>query len=299
MQSRDDRQVLEEAVRLFLQLEAAPDNAAFQAERDAFISRGEQERAAYSKALEGWKAAGVRPRKTGLKTVLLVAFCTAVAWYGAEPLRISLLADMSAGLSTSQSNLKSGDVVFLDAGSAIVDDTGPDETLRSVTVLKGAAFFDVIPSERTFRVTLGDISAEAIGTAFETAFIEDTLAVEVEEGIVRVTGPSDTWLLEAGTRLEWSGVGDVVLTEVSTAEVALWRQDQLIAKTMPVDQVIDILDRRISGDVFVVGGGLAGRTVSGSFDLSDPIGSLNILAATQNARVLPGQPVATFLIPRD
>lgn len=295
----NDKRILEEAVRLFLELEAAPEDRALQRERDTFLARGEAERAAYRKAVTGWTATGIKPRRNRLGIAVAVAILGAAALYGAEPLRIALLADVSTGLETAQGSLTSGDRVYLDAGTAIIDATAPEESVRAVTVLRGAAFFDVRKDARPFRVSLGEILVEAVGTAFETSIIDDSLSVEVAEGVVRVTGPEETWQLQAGERLHWSGGSGTLLPEVAPADVASWRQDQLTVQNMPVAQLVDILDRRIAGDVVVVGNGFAGRTVSGSFDLSDPTGALEILAATQDARIVPARPFATLLIPRN
>ena len=299
MSGPKDKQVLEEAVRLFLQLEASPNDQTLQEERDAFLARGDAERTAYKKAIAGWQATGIKPKSKKLSIFILMAVLGSAALYGAEPLHIALMADISTGLEPAEDSLSSGDFVFLDAGSAIVDNTAFEEQVRSVTVLKGAAFFDVAASERPFRVTLGEIKAEAIGTAFETSFQGDSLSVDVEEGIVRVTSQTQTWQLEAGDRFLWSDGAGALLPEVAASDVASWRQDQLIVQDMPVAQVADILDRRIRGDVLLIGNTFADRTVSGSFDLSDPVGALNVLAATQNARLVAGRPLVTLVIARD
>lgn len=298
MDNPEHKQILEDAVRLFLKLEANPDDDALQAELDTFLARGDAERTAYKKTVAGWKATGVKPPNTKLGLVAAVVAIGLGALYGADPLRTALLADLSTGLETSQNTLKSGDIVFLDAGSAVVDETNPEKEDRSVTVLHGAAYFDVAQDGRRFHVTLGDVTVEAIGTAFETAFVDDAISIEVSEGIVRATSPDQTWHLNAGDTLLWSKERGAQVSEIETDLVAAWRGDQLIVQNMAIEQVVDILDRRIRGDVVLVGRSFANKTVSGSFDLSDPLGALNVLAATQNARIVPGRPFATLLIPR-
>ena len=299
MKTPTEKQILEEAVRLFLQLEASPDNQAFLAERESFLARGEKERAAYRKAIAGWQATGIKPRSKKPIIAILAAVLGAAAFYSAEPLRIALLADISTGRQTSQGSLNSGDLVFLDAGSALVDNTEPGGQIRATQVLKGAAFFDVTRQDRPFRVTLGEITVEAIGTAFETSFQGDNLSVAVAEGIVRVTGPTQSWQLDAGDRFLWSDGAGAMLPEVEPSAVATWRQDQLVVQNIPVRQVADILDRRIAGDVVLLGSGFDGKTISGNFDLTDPIAALKVLAATQNATIVPGRPVVTLLLARD
>lgn len=298
MSQSDDKHLLEIAVRLFLQLEDAPDNAEFIAERDAFLAKGQAERDAYQKAVAGWKATGIKPRKNILGIAVLVAALGAGALYVAEPLRIAWMADISTRFETAQDNLKSGDVVFLDAATAITDATDPDAEVRSVTLLQGGAFFDVTQDERLFRVNLGEITVEVIGTAFETSLLDDRTSVDVAEGIVRVIGPTQSWQLEAGERLEWSQSTGGRVTDITPTLVATWRQDQLVAENMRVSDIASILDRRIAGDVMIIGSDLANKTVSGNFDLSDPIGALQVLAATQNARLVPGRPFVTLLVAR-
>lgn len=299
MDDPDNKRILEEAVRLFLQLEASPNDTSIQAEKDAFLARGDAEKAAYEKAVVGWKATGIKPRNNTTGIVILAMGIVFATLFVAEPVRIALIADQSTGLEPSQSKLKSGDVAYLDAGSAIVDDTEPEHDVRTVEVLKGAAFFEVAKDDRPFRVMLEDIQIDVVGTAFETAIVHDMLTVDVAEGIVSVANGAETWQLEAGDRLVWSKDDPVLVTDIAATSVANWRQDQLAVENMLVTQVVDILDRRIPGDVMIVGDGFANKTISGNFDLSDPIGALNILAATQNARIVSARPLGTLLIPRN
>lgn len=299
MDAPGKKPILEEAVRLFLQLEESPDDVSFQAERDAFLARGEAERAAYQKAIVGWQATGIKPRNNFTGIAILGVGLVLAAFFAAEPMRIALIADHSTGLEPSQNTLISGDVAYLDAGSAIVDDTEAEHDVRSVEVLKGAAFFEVANDDRPFRVTLGDIRIDVVGTAFETAMLNDMLTVEVAEGIVNVASGAETWRLEAGDRFVWSQGNAVLITSIAATSIASWRQDQLAVENMPVTQVVDILDRRISGSVVIVGNDFGNKTISGNFDLSDPVGALNILAATQNARIVSGRPFGTLLIPQN
>jgi hypothetical protein len=84
----------------------------------------------------------------------------------------------------------------------------PDAAIRTVhveakrvevEVLRGAVRFSVTPNgHRHFRVLADEVEVSVLGTVFEVALGIDHVAVAVERGRVRVTGPGDRRVLSTG-----------------------------------------------------------------------------------------------------
>ncbi|MEL7139935.1 MAG: FecR domain-containing protein [Pseudomonadota bacterium] len=294
---QNEDEVLERAVQLFLRLRDRPDDHAILAERDAFLARGPAERAAYEKAQNAWRATS-HPRRGGpLKLILLIAAAGAGAMLLAEPIRIATLADLSTDREPEGARLASGDAVTLDAGSALVDESGDGD--RDVELLRGAAYFDVAPDGRPFLVSVDDVEIEVLGTAFEVAVIEDEVAVTVGEGEVEVRTDGASRQLEAGDRLTRTDDGALSVTEVDLDDVATWRRGQLIVDGMTVAQVAAVIDRRLPGQIVILDSALAEARVAGTFDLENPLNALRTLAAIHGATVYAAPPLMTVMIPQD
>lgn len=295
---REDRAaLLDEAALIFVQLREAPLDPALLAERDAFVARSAEARDAYAKIERGWQLSGGRRRMPPVIVLALaIGFGTAV-YLGATPLRLYFAADVTTGVEAERTALISGDIAHLDAGSAIADNT--EGGVRAVTLLDGAAVFEVAESAEPFVVSVGDANVTVRGTVFETAIEQDGFSVSVAEGSVEVTLSPTKWTLERGSRLDWSPANGAVVTPVAPDDVAAWRRGQLVVKDMPLGDIIEILDRRVRGDVLVLGTALAGTRISGNFDLTNPQSAIRALAAIAGADVYWGAPIATVLMRLD
>lgn len=291
-----DTRLLDEAALIFVQLRDAPQDPEFLAQRDVFLARGAAEKAAYAKIEASWRVSGGRTRST-LRIVLplLIALGAAVT-LGFEPARIHLQADAITGRVQEDIQLASGDQAYLDAGSALVDDT--QTGTRSVTLLRGAALFEVAPEDRPFQVLLGEVEVTVRSTIFETVTDKDRASVRVAEGAVDVRAGGQTWLLLDGQRLDWSPQTGGILSQTAASEIAPWRLERLTVTDMTVAEIIDALDRRVSGRIFVLSPDLAEVKISGSFDLGDPNSALRSLAAITDARLIPAGPFGALLIAR-
>lgn len=70
--------------------------------------------------------------------------------------------------------------------------------------MREAAFFYVETDSGSFEVTVGDMTARAMGTAFEVADLDDLTVVAVREGRVEVRAGGEVWMLHADERLLWT-----------------------------------------------------------------------------------------------
>lgn len=294
MNADQKTKLLEEAALIFVQMREAPDDAALLDQRDEFLGRGPEARAAFEKVQKGWAVSGGRKTRRA-STILSLFLLAGMAWYfGVKPAQDLFVADVSSGLQTQQIYLKSGDGAVLDADTALVDDS--DNGVRSVRLLRGAALFDVAPDARPFVVTLGEAEIRVRGTVFETAYLRGTVAVAVAEGSVDVTINGSTVRLAAGERLDWTSDGGPIERQIALADIASWREAQLVVTDTSVAEVVEIIDRRLPGNVVIAGSDLAATRISGRFDLRNPDSALRVVAAITGARFYSGAPVASVLV---
>ncbi|MEM9911610.1 MAG: FecR domain-containing protein [Pseudomonadota bacterium] len=302
MSDQEPKELFRHATRIFMRLREDPDCKDAQDARDAFIARGDAERKAYDGVLKAWKATGVKqPDKaavTGKTTssMVVIAALILTGYMAYSPLRTILLADFRSELTTSSRTLASGDRVDLDASSALQDNTGG--AARDVELLAGSAFFAVEAGEVPFTVSVGDVDVRVVGTAFETTLFADSVSVTVQEGLVDVVRGETRWELAAGDRLTINDSQAAVLEDVDGEAVASWRMDRLAMDDMTLQQVAEILDRRLPGRVIVVGDRLSNATVTGSLDLSNPGRALRALAAPYGGQVVTVTSLLAVLYPR-
>lgn len=291
------RELTRQAADIFLQLRDDPDNAELQARRDEFRARGKDECEAYDDLAKTWKASGVMHAPKKLRSLILF-FCgligaSAIAY---EPIRIAVFADLSTSRVPEQSTLESGDFAYLDADSALVDDTDGED--RRVELLTGAAFFDVESNARPFSVEVGDITITVVGTSFETAFVDETVLIGVAEGQVNVRRNDQVWELSAGDQLTWSDEIGADIDQRDSTNMASWRGDRLVVNNLTLGQAAAIIERRLAGPVVFTSGTLRDTRVNGNLDLSEPLKALRILADTGGGRVYNVPGVGRVISPR-
>lgn len=273
------------AVQIIRRLDEDPEDQTALLDRNAFLSRGALERATYDRTLRAMEGAETRLRRDrskhyafGLLAAMLASL--ALAW---QPLRLHFTADFQSGHGVEAVQLASGDVVVLDASSAISDET--EDGIRGVNLLSGAGFFDVDTRQTSFMVQAGDVTVETLGTAFEVSLQGPSLQVSVAEGAVRVTNPEGSVELAAGERLRLNASTLSQSETVEGSTVATWRNDVLVANGMTVGEIAAIIDRRITGSVLVLTDDLQSTVVHGRIDLSRPEDALRTLAASVDGQV--------------
>ncbi|MEM6906197.1 MAG: FecR domain-containing protein [Pseudomonadota bacterium] len=278
-----DEALIDEAAEIFLALREAPEDGEALARRAAFLSRGPAAARAWNRVARVWGAGARgtrRGRKGGLVLLLLAGLLGAALWPTAE---LWLRADRIAGDVPQQMVLVSGDRADLDAGSALIDQS--EGATRDVTLLEGAAFFDVeTRPDRPFVVRTGEVSVTVLGTQFEVSEGGGAISVAVLEGAVSVDGGTGLQRLAPGQRFSLTPGGAGVIEAIDPATIAAWRQNRLFANNQSFAEVAAAIDRRMPGSVVIVGEIGAAR-VSGSFDLSRPRSALRALAAVEGAEV--------------
>lgn len=179
--------------------------------------------------------------------------------------------------------LADGSRVMLDSGSAMTVAMARDR--RSIHLLRGHAFFEVRKdASRPFAVTVGELTAIAVGTAFDVHLGTARADVVTTEGLVRVEtareGPDGTGatMVPAGMKLTQTA-STVTLVQVDTQRETLWTQGRIIFTARCLSDVAAEMNR-YSRTMLVVAPAAANISISGVFRRGD-IGAFATALAQQ------------------
>ncbi|MCY1267944.1 Protein FecR [compost metagenome] len=184
--------------------------------------------------------------------------------------------------------LEDGSRVRLGAGSALAVAFAEDE--RRVRLLAGEAFFEVVAdADRPFRVAADGVTTTVLGTAFEVRRDAQAVAVAVRHGLVRVApdaaAPARAERLTRGEWLRMGRDGRVERGNLAADEVAAWMQGQIVVRDRPLGEVVDELRRYHRGLIVLADDALAGRRVTGVYNLAEPAAALRALAGAHGGTV--------------
>lgn len=305
MSAAHDRQV-DAAAAWLLRLRERPDDAGLRQDLERWIAQDDAHARAWGAVQDMWCLSGVlgpaalasphavRRRRLVPRwrlAALGLALAAGLAIFALPGLVLDWRADYRTGAGETRIlTLADGSRVRMDSDSAVaVAMTGP---ARQVALLSGQAFFEVAPNAaRPFVVRAGAVDVTVTGTAFDVRRDRDRVTVEVERGSVRVDYPSpgrgrDEAGLSPGDRLAVSLDGGVAaLATIPEERIAPWRRNRLLSDGASVGELVREIGRYRSGLVVVADNALAGRRVTGVFDLSDPLRALRAAVEPYAGRV--------------
>lgn len=210
--------------------------------------------------------------KVAAAAVLGLLLCFATAWLWLE--RPHLLEDWQADYATARAEqrnvtLADGSTVLLDADSAIGVDISL--TARRVELIRGTAFFSVVPGQVPFTVAARNGEARVLGTRFEVAAEDREVSVTLDSGSVEVAlrDGSGRLVLKPGESVAYSSGGLGGAHAVDLAEAMAWRQGRYIFTNARLADVLERIGRYRGGRILVTSGALADRRVSGNIALRD------------------------------
>jgi transmembrane sensor len=218
---------------------------------------------------------------------LAVAACLALL--AGPGLMMRLQSDAITDVAESrQLELPDGSRITLAGASAITVAFSANE--RRVSLLQGEAFFEVRrDSERPFRIIANDVVTSVIGTSFDVRRDDAGVSVAVQEGIVDVAystdalKPAERVMPGQSVRLSWRG--QVTRTDVPAGLVATWRQGQLVLHDQLMGDAVDQFRRYYRGTIVLADSTLAGKSITGAYNLNDPEEALRAMARVHGARV--------------
>lgn len=165
-------------------------------------------------------------------------------------------------------SLADGSVVTLNTASRL--EVGYTGTARAVTLLEGQALFNVAPGQVPFVARAGESLTTALGTEFDVRLRPEGAAITLIEGQVKVSRDGDTRSdrLAPGQKLEFRG-GDVLITDVDTAEAAGWKTGMIRFRDVPLAEAIEEMNRYSETKLSVADPDLARARFSGVFPAGD------------------------------
>ena len=162
--------------------------------------------------------------------------------------------------------LGDGSQVKLDTNSQIAVRFG--KGLRSVTLVRGQAFFDVVHrADQPFQVIAGDTLIRDLGTRFDVRRVDDRAQVTLVEGAVTVLDHDarrPAWTLKAGQQI---ASGPLAAPRVVDAAVATsWTTGRLIFNDAPLADAVAEVNRYTQHKVGLATPEVGAIRISGTFD---------------------------------
>lgn len=197
--------------------------------------------------------------------------------------------------------LPDGSIATLGPESAIAMNFGTGR--REIELLAGMCFFEVVRDvNRPFLVICRDLRATALGTAFDVSNDNDKVTVAVEHGLVDVQAPNV--LLQTGVKLEdgqWltmaSHSGRIDRGQKENGQIAAWRDNLIIADEETVDALVSHIGRWLPGRIVMADPSVGSQRVSGIFDLTDPLRTLEAVVHPTGSRVRQVTSYVTIISP--
>jgi transmembrane sensor len=219
------------------------------------------------------RAPAIRPRWLGgaIAAVLALAVLGGGGWLW---LARGLHLDTGAGPGLVE-QLADGSTVHLDGRSDLTVHLRPHS--RDLELAQGRALFEVAHApERPFTVRSRGVAVTAVGTIFEVAQVGPATLVTVQQGRVRVVEHGVMRYLGAGHGL-WLGADHRASPLAFTPDPAGAAGDWIDAHGDRLDSVLARL-AHASPRAIDCAPELAARPISGRYRLSDPEGSLRLIA---------------------
>lgn len=181
--------------------------------------------------------------------------------------------------------LADGSKVLLDADSAFSVDFTPQA--RRIRLLRGGAFFDVVPSKTPFIVDTHAGCVRVLGTQFDVRLQENSGVVTLARGSVAVSskGQPQPTIIKPGQQVAFSPQGVAAPASVNVEDAMAWQGGRYIFYRARLGDVMRELERYRPGRVVISYSTLADQRVTGSFSLDDTDKALDSLQASIGFRM--------------
>lgn len=227
----------------------------------------------------------------GMAVAAMALIAIAVQQYPALMLRWQADYLTAIGMR-DEISLPDGSRMTLNTASAVSLDF--EGAKRSVTLLQGEAYFDVVPNpSRPFTVTAAFSEVVVKGTAFSvrTEGVRDTIVLEHGHvDITRLQEKADKVSLEPGESITASATALSVATKVDATASLAWLGGMIVFEDKPLGQVLGEIGRYYSHPVIVANGALDQVRVNGNYRIDNPERAIRSLATAAGATAtrLPG-----------
>ena len=307
-----DDKLFEEALDLIIRVQGDPSNPVARELVQRWRARSAEHEAAWAEVAEIHGMAGqvLEDRRkaggTATRRNVILGGAAGVAILGAGALLgPDLLTRARADHATSTGEVRKvaladGTLVTLGPDSAIRTDFTPLE--RRVELLAGMAFFEVAKEPgRRFLSRVDDLTATALGTAFDVSRDAQVVSVAVDHGLVEISlaggrvpaerlAPGDWLTLDERTRAIGRG-------RRAADQIAAWRDGMIVADRETVAAVVARIARWQPGRVVIADPRFGALRISGVFDASVPTMALEAVVQPHGGRVLRISPWLTLISP--
>ncbi|KJF69171.1 FecR family protein [Rhizobium nepotum] len=302
----------EEAADWLIRLQAGASEQRVKAEFDQWLAASPANRLAWERTCKTWRNLGLvepalkslwedAPHLPGKATqqasrrrwsarhyagmaVAAASLCLAVLFVPALFVRIE--AEYQTSTAENRTiTLEDGSRVQLAAASALSTDFANGR--RSVRVLKGEAFFDVVPdSGRPFVVEAKNVTVKVLGTAFDVDLTDGVTQVALAHGSVEASfRNAPPARLVPGEILVVDASGAIRKESVAVEDIGGWRNGELYVVDATIGSVVEQIQRYHPAWLTMADKTLAEQRVTGFYNLRDPDRALEALVEPYHGKV--------------
>jgi transmembrane sensor len=288
MQTSQDEQIQEEALRWFARARATNFSVNEQQQLENWLEQDARHRCEYTLLHKTWKQVGEleysfsRPAKLPNRrdviwrpTMLALAAGAVIASVLLVYLYTPIYYEAPPGGHLNV-QIADGIQVELDADSAIRVSRLTD--YPDVRLTRGSAYFDVQASRSGLRVHVADVSLRDIGTRFAATVVQDDGQVAVAEGMVEVSSAAEQKMLGVGQQTHFSSDQISTPGAVDPQQIAPWRNGEYRFTAATLAEVADAIWRHSRLRIEIPDARIASLTVSGNFEIQQPEKLLWVIA---------------------
>lgn len=309
--SNDDK-LFEEALDLIIRVQGDPSNPVARELVQRWRARSAEHEAAWAEVAEIHGMAGQvleDRRKAGgtatRRNVILGGAAGATILGAGALFGPDLLTRARADHATSTGEVRKvtladGTLVTLGPDSAIRTHFTP--AARQVELLAGMAFFEVVKEAgRPFQSRVDDLTATALGTAFDLSRDAQVVSVAVDHGLVEVALAGGRLPAERLAQGDWLTLDErtraIGRGRRAADQIAAWRDGMIVADRETVAAVVARIARWQPGRVVIADPRFGALRISGVFDASVPTMALEAVVQPHGGRVWQVSPWLTLISP--
>ena len=187
--------------------------------------------------------------------------------------------------------LSDGTRVFLNAMSEFRYPVRFKGNFRKV-ILQGEAYFEVAHSEFPFIVTTNQLDLEVLGTSFNINAYENsgniiTTLVEGKLKVVSAVKPEENWILLPNDQAIYNlDKKNIKVEKVDVSLFTSWKDGELNFHDMRLEDIMTILTRWYSAEVFYLDSSIRDLRFTGSLDKYENINYiLDIIESTKKVKI--------------
>lgn len=313
----DQQRLLDEAIDLIIRQQNDPENPISEELIRAWRGRSRQHEDIWARVSRVHGASGTilhekrrieRSGSLGLTRRNLMAGGLTILGLGSasHSLVPGMLVEARADHMTDKGEIRriplpDGSIATLGPDTAIAANF--DSARREIELLTGMCFLEVAKGlNRPLSAVCAHLRATTLGSTFDISNDRDSVTIAVDHGPVDVQASNP--LLQASVQLEqgqWltmnTDSGRIDRGRMESGQVAAWRDSLIIADRETVNALVTRIGRWLPGRIVIADPSVGTQRVSGIFDLTDPLRTLEAVVHPTGARVRQVTSFVTIISP--